>query len=65
MFTDERYRQLLNTGGFISIAEGKHLFGNVGVTITDPNLKVALKECMVTPTNNANDPNGHLVIKDG
>ena len=55
----------MNTGGFISIAEGKHLFGNVGVTITDPNLKVALKECMVTPTNNANDPNGHLVIKDG
>ena len=56
---------MLNNGGSISIAEGRNLFGDIGVTSSDPNLKVALNECKVTPTSNVNDPNSHLVIKNG
>ena len=49
----------------MSIAEGRQLFGNVGVTSSDPNLRVALNECRVTPTNRVDDPNSHIVIKNG
>ena len=65
VFSDGKFKQLLTNGGSISIAEGRQLFGDIGVTSSDPYLKVALNECKVTPTNRADDPNSHVVIKDG
>ena len=49
----------------MSIAEGRQLFGDFGVTNSDPNIKVALNECKVTPTDRADDPNSQVVIENG
>ncbi|XP_067935795.1 oncoprotein-induced transcript 3 protein-like [Watersipora subatra] len=65
VFSDDQFKQLLNNGGAVSVSEGKKLFGDIGVSSNDANLKVALNNCKVTPTNRADDPNSRSVIENG
>ena len=65
IYSDGKLQQLLNHGGPVSIAEGRHLFGDIGINSTDPYLKVALNECKASPTKNADDPNSQVVVRKG
>lgn len=66
VFGDNTFTNLINNGGTVDIAEGRHLFGDIGVTSSDPNLRVALDECRVSKTNNPTDKTtSQLVIQNG
>lgn len=49
----------------MSLARGQRLFGHIAVKSSDPDLRVALEDCQITPTNNAKDANSVAVIKNG
>lgn len=65
VFSNGNFQQLLRSGGSVSITEGRQLFGDIGAGVNDPNLRVALNDCKVSPTNTADDPNSHVVIQNG
>jgi len=66
VFGDNTFTDLINNGGTVNIAEGRHLFGDIDVTSSDPNLRVALGDCHVSMTNTPGDKtNTQLVIQSG
>ncbi|KAF6037963.1 hypothetical protein EB796_003715 [Bugula neritina] len=65
VFTDKEFRNLLETDSAISIHEGTRLFGELGISTSTSDLRVSPKDCKLTPTSNANDPAGQMVIQNG
>ena len=66
VFGDNTFTDIINNGGTVNIAEGRHLFGDIGVTSSDPNLRVALGDCHVSRTNVPSDKTKtQLVIQNG
>jgi len=65
VFTDKEFRNQLETDSAISIHEGTRLFGELGILTITSDLRVSLNDCKLTPTSNANDPTGQIVIQNG
>ncbi|KAF6037966.1 hypothetical protein EB796_003718 [Bugula neritina] len=65
VFTNKEFRNQLETDSAISIHEGTRLFGELGISTSTSDLRVSPKDCKLTPTSNANDPAGQMVIQNG
>ncbi|KAF6016544.1 hypothetical protein EB796_025145 [Bugula neritina] len=65
VFTDEEFRNLMETDSAISFHEGTKLFGKLGISASTSDLRVSLNDCKLTPTSDANDPTAQMVIQNG
>ena len=66
MFSDPSFDMMVENGGSISVSKGKNVFGDIGVTSSDPTLRVALDDCKLSTSSWTNgDINDQLLIKDG
>ena len=67
VFGEDSFSDLINADGrAVSIAEGRHLFGDIGVTSSDSNLRVAVDNCHISTSASPSDQSTtHLVIENG